>query len=45
MTPITLGVHVHAEPERLRATLASIERNTTPDHDFVLLPDGPDEAR
>jgi hypothetical protein len=45
MTFITLGVHVHAEPERLRATLAGIERNTALDHDLVLLPDGPDEAR
>jgi GT2 family glycosyltransferase len=42
MTGIALGVHVHAQPERLRATLASIERNTAVDHDLVLLPDGPD---
>jgi glycosyltransferase involved in cell wall biosynthesis len=43
MTGIAIGVHVHAQPERLRATLAGIERNTTLDHDLVLLPDGPDD--
>lgn len=43
MTRIALGVHVHAQPERLRATLASIERNTAPGYDLVLLPDGPDD--
>jgi hypothetical protein len=36
MIGVALGVHVHAQPERLRATLASIERNTTVDHDLVL---------
>jgi GT2 family glycosyltransferase len=43
MNRIVLGVHVHAQPERLRATLASIERHTAIDHDLVLLPDGPDD--
>lgn len=43
MNHITLGVHVHAQPERLRATLASIQRHTAIDHDLVLLPDGPDD--
>jgi len=43
MPRIALGVHVHAQPERLRATLAGIERNTTIDHDLILLPDGPDD--
>ncbi|HEX3527301.1 MAG TPA: glycosyltransferase [Thermoanaerobaculia bacterium] len=42
-TRIVLGIHVHAQPERLRATLAALERNTALDHDLVLLPDGPDE--
>jgi hypothetical protein len=40
MTRITIGVQFHAQPERLRATLASIERNATLMHDLVLLPDG-----
>jgi hypothetical protein len=43
MTGIAIGVHVHAQPERLRATLASLGRNTTLEHDLVLLPDGPDD--
>src|SRR5947199_360379 len=43
MNRITLGVHVHTQPERLRATLASIERHTAIDHDLILLPDGPDD--
>src|SRR5258706_5748188 len=43
MTGIAIGVHVHAQPERLRATLAGIERNTTVNYDLVLLPDGPDD--
>ncbi len=43
MSHITLGVHVHAQPDRLRATLASIQRHTAIDHDLVLLPDGSDD--
>src|SRR5258706_13697253 len=43
MNQIALGVHVHTQPERLRATLAGIERNTTVEYDLVLLPDGPDD--
>lgn len=39
-----IGVHVHAEPERLRATLAALKAHTTLPYDLVLLPDGPDEA-
>jgi len=42
-TRIAIGVHVHAQPERLRETLAGIERNTAPGYDLVLLPDGPDD--
>jgi len=42
MNGVALGVHVHTQPDRLRATLASIERNTARDYDLVLLPDGPD---
>jgi hypothetical protein len=43
MTTIATGVHVHAQQERLRVTLAGIERDTTLDPNVVLLPDGPDE--
>ncbi len=43
MTTITLGVHVHAQPDRLRETLAAVERHTALAHDLVLLPDGPDD--
>jgi glycosyltransferase involved in cell wall biosynthesis len=35
-------VHVHAQPERLRATLDSIAARTPP-VELILLPDGPDE--
>src|SRR6266853_936320 len=37
-----IGIHVHAEPERLRATLASVRENTRGDFAIVLLPDAPD---
>jgi O-antigen biosynthesis protein len=39
---ICIGVHVHAEPERLRATLAHLEANTTRPVQLLLLPDGAD---
>ena len=39
---ITIGVHVHAEPLRLYATLASV-RAHAPGARVLLLPDGPDE--
>ncbi len=39
---VCVGVHVHAEPERLLATLASLTHNTGRAIDLVLLPDGPD---
>jgi glycosyltransferase involved in cell wall biosynthesis len=41
---VAIGVHVHAEPERLRETLAAIEAHTSGDFDLLLLPDGPDVA-
>ncbi len=41
---IAIGVHVHAEPHRLRATLAALEANTLPDYGLLLLPDSPDLA-
>jgi glycosyltransferase involved in cell wall biosynthesis len=37
-----IGVHVHAEPHRLRATLAALELHTPTDIAVRLLPDGPD---
>ena len=42
MTRIALGVHVHAEPQRLRETLAAIEANTPSGFELLLLPDGPE---
>ena len=40
---VCIGVAVHAEPTRLRETLAFLRRHTDPAHRVVLLPDGPDE--
>ena len=39
---IAIGIHVHAEPERLRATLAALQAHTPPGVELLLLPDGPD---
>jgi glycosyltransferase involved in cell wall biosynthesis/GT2 family glycosyltransferase len=39
-----IGVYVHAEPQRLRATLAALKAHTPPDYELLLLPDGPDHA-
>jgi O-antigen biosynthesis protein len=44
MPRVCVGIHVHAEPERLAATLASVRAHTTPDAELVFLPDGPDAA-
>lgn len=44
MTRVCIGIHVHAEPERLQTTLASLRANTEPKVECVLLPDGPDLA-
>jgi glycosyltransferase involved in cell wall biosynthesis len=41
---VAIGVHLHAEPERLRETLAALEAHTPAGFDLLLLPDGPDEA-
>ena len=41
---VCIGIHVHAEPERLLATLASVRANTSGQFQLVLLPDGPDAA-
>ena len=39
---VTVGIHVHAEPERLRATLRALELFTAHQLEIMLLPDGPD---
>jgi len=44
MKNICIGIHVHAEPERLRSTIASVRLNTTQGYELLLLPDGPDIA-
>ncbi|MGH2522710.1 MAG: glycosyltransferase, partial [Anaerolineales bacterium] len=44
MPRICIGIHVHAEPDRLRATLDSLRATTSHTVDLLLLPDGPDEA-
>ena len=41
---VCVGISVHAEPGRLKATLASIEANTGQLVEVLLLPDGPDQA-
>ena len=38
---VCVGIHVHAEPERLRATLAALRRHS-PRAELLLLGDGPD---
>jgi glycosyltransferase involved in cell wall biosynthesis len=42
MTKVCIGIPVHAEPDRLLATLASVRENTGVGFQLVLLPDGPD---
>jgi O-antigen biosynthesis protein len=43
MRRVSIGIHVHAEPKRLYATLASLRMNTPQPIELLLLPDGPDE--
>src|SRR5262249_51655537 len=43
-THVSIGVHVHEQPNQLRATLASLRAHTTADARIILLPDGPDAA-
>ncbi len=43
MTRVCIGIHLYAEPERLQATLASLQANTGGDYELRLLLDGPDE--
>lgn len=42
MKPICIGIHAHEQPERMRATLESVRRNTASMVQLILLPDGPD---
>lgn len=44
MPRVCVGIHVHAEPKGLHATLASLRANTVSSIELLLLPDGPDEA-
>ncbi|MEK6302439.1 MAG: glycosyltransferase [Acidobacteriota bacterium] len=44
MQRVCVGIHVHSDPERLAATLASVRANTAANVECVLLPDGPDAA-
>lgn len=44
MNRVCVGVHVHAEPERLHTTLKYLREHTGMAFDLLLLPDGPDEA-
>src|SRR5215510_3883271 len=43
MTHVCIGIHIHTEPERLHATLAGLQANTSQPVELLLLPDGPDE--
>ncbi|HWS54790.1 MAG TPA: glycosyltransferase [Pyrinomonadaceae bacterium] len=42
MRKVCVGIHVHAEPSRLRATLESVRARTPGGVGLLLLPDGPD---
>lgn len=44
MQSICIGIHVHAEPERLQATLAALRLHTRQNFELLLLSDGPDDA-
>lgn len=44
MKQICIGIPVHAEPGRLRATLDSLRSSPAVPFEMVLLPDGPDAA-
>jgi glycosyltransferase involved in cell wall biosynthesis len=44
MHRVCIGVHVHAEPERLRATVRSVRAHTEGAVELLILADGPDEA-
>lgn len=42
MKRVCIGIHIHADPKRLQATLASLRANTMQHFELLLLPDGPD---
>ncbi len=44
MSGLAIGVYVHAEPERLLATLDALTAHTAPGYELLLLADGPDAA-
>ena len=44
MSGLAIGVYVHAEPDRLRDTLASLAAHTASGYELLLLADGPDAA-
>ena len=44
MNDVLVGVHVHAQPDGLTRTLASLPAGGGPSFRLVLLPDGPDPA-
>ncbi|MCB8945700.1 MAG: glycosyltransferase [Ardenticatenaceae bacterium] len=44
MHQIALGIPLHAQPQRLQATLDSVQSNTALPVHILLLPDGPDAA-
>src|SRR5262245_4860305 len=44
MEDVCVGIHVHTEPDRLRATLASLAMAGQTGYELLLLPDGPDAA-
>jgi O-antigen biosynthesis protein len=44
MNKICIGIPIHAEAERLQATLASMRANTGGEFQLLLLPDGPDDV-
>jgi glycosyltransferase involved in cell wall biosynthesis len=39
---LTIGIPVHAEPERLQSTLSALGNNTIGEFQIIVLPDGPD---
>lgn len=44
MTRILIGIHAYTQPDRLQATLDSIQANTTRPVEVLLLVDGPDDT-
>jgi len=42
MPTVAIGVHVHAEPDQLHATVDSVRAHTAPPFTLILLPDGAD---